>query len=138
MSETEDKGTTAQTLRRIEPLFGSGAWTSLGYMEVVRTLRRDIRAKFGENGGFFVDFLCGLVSPGAYQMKCEIQGKDDYNLEMLNLAVIYYDRHVAECERNLKYTGNEDDRAEIELFKSRVIQLKYEVAQLNLKSIDNL
>jgi len=138
VSETEEKETTAQTLRRIEPLFGRRAWNTLGYTKVVQALISDIRAKFGDNGGFFVDFLCGLISPGAYQMKCDIQGTDDYNLELLHLAVIYYDRYVAECERKLKYGGIEDDKAEIQLLKSRVIQLKYEVSQLNLRSVDNI
>lgn len=138
MNETDENETTAQKLRKIEPLFGHGVWNTLGYTKVVHTLINDIRAKFGENGGFFVDFLCGIVSPGAYQMRCDIQGNDDYNLDMLNLAIIYYDRYVAECERGLKYGGSMDDKDEIQLLKSRVIQLKYEVSQLNLKSVDNL
>lgn len=137
MNETDEKETTAQTLRRIEPMFGHGTW-NLGHTKVVQTLIKDIYTKFGDNGGFFVDFLCGLISPGAYQMRCDIQGIDDYNVELLNLAIIYYDRYVTECERELKYGESMDDKAEIQLLKSRVIQLKYEVSQLNLKSVDNL
>jgi hypothetical protein len=101
----------------------------------------EIKRRFGENGGFLIDYACGVVSFKQYMMKCEVQGNDDYNIELLLAIAAYYQEYVSrllEYIKSCQYFVKQDIRCLLDAFKHRLFHFKYEIGQLNLKGIDNL
>jgi hypothetical protein len=126
----------ANDIRKFEPIFG-GARFPVGYFYP----RDEIERTFGRGGGFLIDYACGVVSFKQYLMKCEVCGKSDYNIGLLVEIYEYY-RNYAEkyntfMERET-YFVHPDEIVTLKKFKSRLVQLKYEISQMNLKGIDNL
>lgn len=127
----------AKEIRSFEPLFGGHMYIPMPYFPE----REIIYDKFGQDGGFLIDYASGVISFKQYLMKCEIQGKNDYNLDLLYAVAAYYQQYslkfMAFLETNPYYAKN-DIVCAFEKFKSRLFQFKYEISQLNLKRIDNL
>ena len=101
-------------------------------------LRHDIVERFGDDGGFFMGYVCGDITIKQYIMKCSIQGFFDFNVDMLKLAIDIYE----DFSKNTLLPGklyvsgwNPDIPKQ---FKSWLFKLKYEFSQLNLKGIDSL
>jgi hypothetical protein len=122
--------------RGVEPIFGPTT-IPVPYLGVADEIER----KFGKGGGFLIDYACGAVSFRQYVMKCDVQGIDDYNIGLLTRVCHYYQKYVDRFSRFIKnqpYHVRPDMMCAFKRFKSRVIQLKYEISQLNLKGIDSI
>lgn len=127
----------AKQVREFEPIFGGTRYIPMRYLGETDEIRR----KFGEDGGFLIDYACGVVSFKQYLMKCDIQGNDDYNMELLLAVAGYYQEYAARLLEYLDthlYYIKTDVECQLELFQKRLFQFKYEIAQLNLRGIDNL
>jgi hypothetical protein len=127
----------AKQVREFEPIFGGTRYIPMRYLGETDEIRR----RFGEDGGFLIDYACGVVSFKQYLMKCDIQGNDDYNIELLLAVAGYYQEYATRLLEYLDthlYYIKTDVECQLELFKKMLCQFKYEIAQLNLKGIDNL
>ena len=127
----------ALEIRSFEPLFVGNVYIPMRYIPE----RVEIYDKFGPDGGFLIDYACGIVSFKQYLMKCEVQGNDDYNIDLLVAIAAYYQEYATKFMTFMQtnpYYRKPDIMCKFEMFKKRLFQFKYEISQLNLKGIDNL
>ena len=127
-------------IRSFEPLFGGNAYIPMAE-HIPERVRVEIYDRFGPDGGFLIDYACGVVSFKQYLMKCEVQGSDNYNIDLLMAVAAYYQEYVTKFMTYMQlnpYYRKPDIMCKLEMFKKRLFQFKYEISQLNLKGIDNL
>lgn len=83
--------------KTIEPLFGTSAkmvfiWGfQTPQFQHAEKLRKTLVEKFGNNGGFPMEFICGNMSLIEYVMRCRLTGQDDFHLYLLEEIYNFYE-----------------------------------------------
>ena len=85
--------------KTIEPLFGTGVGVVVVFIWNLKTphlqhaekLRKTLVEKFGNNGGFLMEFICGNMSLNEYVMRCRLAGQDDFYLYLLEEIYNFYE-----------------------------------------------